>query len=246
MSLIPFQKMPPRRLTEDARQYAYRILRHFILNLQLPPGRKINEVELADTLNISRTPVHDTLYKLSRKNLVEIIPQKGAFVSRIDHLRIEQTLWIHIHLGTAMIHNIFIKNVKPPQFDILYHNLQQQEDYLAQNDLTQSARLITEYYQLLFELAGNMNHIWESVQKAGMDLQRLLYLSTSNLSVAQNYLADLTSLTDALAVRDTDRSCTIYRHHLTRILLPVPALIECYPDYFAVPDDRSKGLSYQE
>ncbi|MEY8354235.1 GntR family transcriptional regulator [Lachnospiraceae bacterium 54-53] len=252
MSLLPLQKLPPRRPAEDARQYAYRILRHFILNLHLPPGRKMNEVELANALSISRTPVHDTLYKLSRKNLVDIIPQKGAFVSRIDSGRIEQTLWIHTQLGTAMLQNIFIRNVKAPQFDILYHNLQQQEDYLEQGDLSQSVRLITDYYRLLYELAGKMDHIWDSVQKAGMDLQRLLYLSASNASVARDFLVDLTALTDALAGRDTDRACTIYHHHLSRIHLLIPPLKECYPDYFMADREEKtesmvqnrKGLLY--
>ncbi|GLC78373.1 GntR family transcriptional regulator [Lacrimispora brassicae] len=253
MSLIPFQKLPPRRHTEDARQYAYRIIRHFILNLHLPPGRKMNEVELADVLSISRTPVHDTLYKLSRKNLVDIIPQKGAFVSRIDIHRIQQTLWIHKQLGTAMIQNIFIRNVKRPQFDILYHNLMQQEDYLAQGDLSQSVRLITDYYRLLYDLAGKMDYIWEPVQKAGMDLQRLLYLSVSDASVTEDFLKDLTALTDALAARDTDRACTIYHHHLARILLLISPLTERYPDYFieSIKErtdnlQEQKGLLYEK
>lgn len=252
MSLIPLQKLSPRRRTEDARQYAYRIIRHFILNLHLPPGRKMNEVDLADALNISRTPVHDTLYKLSRKNLVDIIPQKGAFVSRIDSERIEQTLWIYNQLGIAMIQNIFVRNIKRPQFDILYHNLHQQEDYLEQGDLSQSARLINDYYRLLYELAGKMDYIWDSLQKASMDLQRLLYLSTSSASVTKDFLMDLTALTDALAARNTDQACTIYHHHLSRILLLISPLMENYPDYFIEEQEdkmdsilqNQKGLLY--
>jgi DNA-binding GntR family transcriptional regulator len=248
MSLIPFQKLSPRRHTEDARQYAYRIIRHFILNLHLPPGRKMNEVELADALNISRTPVHDTLYKLSRKNLIDIIPQKGAFVSKIDNGRIEQTLWIHKQLGTAMIQNIFIRNVKRPQFDVLYHHLQELEDYLSQGDLSHSVRLITDYYHLLYELGGKMDYIWEAVQKASMDLQRLLYLAASDSSVTEDFINDLTALTDALAARNNDRACTIYRHHLSRIQLLISSLQECYPDYFleSQPDFETSGFQNQK
>ncbi len=246
MSLIPFQKLPPRRRTEDARQYAYRIIRHFILNLQLPPGRKMNEVELAEALNISRTPVHDTLYKLSRKNLVDIVPQKGAFVSGISVHRIEQTLWIYKHLGTAMLQNIFIRNVKQTQFDILYHTLHQLEDYLAQEDFTQPALLINDYYRLLYELAGKMDHVWEPVQKVGMDLQRLLFLSTMAPSVTRDFLKDLTALTDSLVKRDTDRACTIYHHHLSRILLLVQPLRDSYPSYFIDGSTEQKGFLNDE
>lgn len=232
MPLLPLQKISPRKSSEDARQYAYRVIRYFILNLHLPPGRKMNEVELAEALDISRTPVHDTLNKLSRKNLVEVIPQKGAFVSKIDTGRIEHTLWIHNQLGTAMLKNIFVRNVKRPQFDILYLTLQQLEEYLIHDDFSQSARIITEYYRLLYELGGKMDYIWESVQIASMDLQRFLYLSTGDLAVAKDFLTDLTMLTDALAERNTDRACTIYHHHLSRISLLLPPLMEHNPDYF--------------
>lgn len=232
MSLIPLKKIPVRNHSEDARQYAYRIILYFILNLHLPPGRKMNETELADALSISRTPVHDTLYKLSRKNLVDIYPQKGAFVSRIDINRIEQILWTHKQLGTAMIQNIFIQKVKWPEFDILYHNLAHQREYLVQRDLAESVRLFTEYHHLLYDLAGKMDFIWDSVQKAGMDLKRLLYLSVSDVPVTEVFLSDLTALTDALAARNTDQACAIYQHHLARFLLLICPLQEQYPDYF--------------
>jgi len=254
MSLIPLQKLTPRKHKEDARQYAYRIIRHFILNLHLPPGRKMNEATLADALSISRTPIHDTLYKLSRKKLVDIIPQKGAFESRIDINRIEQSLWIHKQLGSAMIQNIYIRKMKRPEFDILYYNLMQQEDFLTQGDLSQSVRLITEYHHQLYVLAGKMEFIWDSVQKSGMDLQRLLFLSASDAYVTAVFLSDLTALTDALAERDTDRACIIYQHHLARLLLLISPLKERYPEYFIAGNkectdtslETQKGLPYEK
>ena len=91
MSLLPFDannRMIARRPTEDARQYAYRVIKNCILELFLPPGQKMNEADLASSLNVSRTPVHDTFTRLSREKLVDVIPQRGAFVSRIDSERI--------------------------------------------------------------------------------------------------------------------------------------------------------------
>lgn len=232
MSLIPIQKLPPRRRTEDARGYAYRAIRHSIMTLQLLPGQKMNETDLANALDVSRTPVHDTLTRLSRECLVDIIPQKGAFVSRIDARRIEQAVWIHTHLGTAILQSIYIKDVKKPQLDVLYYGLRQLDGCLAQGDLSQSVRLITGYYQQLYDLAGGMDHVWSSVQTADTDLRRLLYLSASNPTVAEGFLCELTSLTDALASRDNDHACAIYRQHLSRILMLIPPLSQRHPDYF--------------
>ena len=114
MSLLPFDannRMIARRPTEDARQYAYRVIKNCILELFLPPGQKMNEADLASSLNVSRTPVHDTFTRLSREKLVDVIPQRGAFVSRIDSERIEHAIWLHTRLGTSMLYTIFIKNV---------------------------------------------------------------------------------------------------------------------------------------
>lgn len=237
MSLVPFpnQNMPVRRPSEDARQYAYRIIKNCILDLLLLPGQKMNEVGLASSLNISRTPVHDSFFKLSGENLVDIIPKRGAFVSRIDRRRIEDAVWIHSKLGTSALQSIYIKNVTEAQLQILYHQTHQLDDYLFQGDLTQSARILTEYYRQLYVLAGDMDMVWNSVQKMDMDLRRLLYLASSSTSVVEGFLCELNGLADALVKRDHDRACAIYSRHMSHILLLIAPLAEHNPQYFSPP-----------
>ena len=91
LALFQNQTLPARRPSEDARQYAYRIIRKFILELHLLPGQKMNEADLASSLNMSRTPIHDSFFKLSRENLVDVIPKRGAFVSKIDQKRMDSS-----------------------------------------------------------------------------------------------------------------------------------------------------------
>ena len=235
MSLIPFQDnhVPARRPSEDARQYAYRIIKNCILDLLLIPGQKMNEVDLASTLNVSRTPVHDSFFKLSRENLVDVIPKRGAFVSKIDSQRIEEAVWLHTKLGTSMIQSIYVKNVPESQLRVLHYQVHQLDDYMFQGDLTQAARILTEYYRQLYILAGDMELVWASVQKVDMDLRRLLYLASS--STSEGFLCELTSLADALIKRDYDKACLIYSHHMSRMLLLMTPLKEHNPQYFTKP-----------
>ena len=54
-----------------------------ILDNTLEPNAQINIDEMAAQLNVSRTPVHDTLMQLQNKGLVKIVPYAGCFVYRI-------------------------------------------------------------------------------------------------------------------------------------------------------------------
>ena len=47
----------------------------------LAPGARLGEVELADRLGVSRTPVREALSRLAAEGLVEIAPNRGARVA---------------------------------------------------------------------------------------------------------------------------------------------------------------------
>lgn len=62
---------------------AYHIIKDLVLNRNLAPGEKLNENELARALEISRTPIREALRRLEGEGLVEIVPRRGVFVTRI-------------------------------------------------------------------------------------------------------------------------------------------------------------------
>src|SRR5512139_2864913 len=72
------QKIQSSNLSLGSR--AYQELRRIILEGQVGPGKKLNEGELAKALGISRTPIREAINRLEKEGLVEIFPQRGAFV----------------------------------------------------------------------------------------------------------------------------------------------------------------------
>ena len=62
----------------------YELLKKRIINLEYEPGLVLNEVDIADEFNISRTPVRKIFHQLHNDKLLNIIPRFGAQVPAID------------------------------------------------------------------------------------------------------------------------------------------------------------------
>lgn len=57
-------------------------LEEMILNGAIPEGERLDEVRLAEKFGVSRTPLREALQRLSQTGLVELLPRRGAFVSK--------------------------------------------------------------------------------------------------------------------------------------------------------------------
>ncbi|QJT07579.1 GntR family transcriptional regulator [Oceanidesulfovibrio marinus] len=59
-------------------------LRHEIITGKIPPGSKLNEVELANRYGVSRPPLREAFRKLEYEKLVNNIPRRGTFVTELS------------------------------------------------------------------------------------------------------------------------------------------------------------------
>ncbi|KAB2336709.1 GntR family transcriptional regulator [Cytobacillus depressus] len=61
--------------------HVYTHIKTAILARKLAPGKQLIENRISDTLKVSRTPIRNALKNLAAKGLVDIVPNKGAFVT---------------------------------------------------------------------------------------------------------------------------------------------------------------------
>ncbi|RVI35555.1 GntR family transcriptional regulator, partial [Sinorhizobium meliloti] len=81
------QNIKPQRVLsaiEAVGPQVYRILREQIIQAELAPGARISEAEIARSLSISRQPVREAFIKLAEEGLVQVLPQRGTYVTRIS------------------------------------------------------------------------------------------------------------------------------------------------------------------
>ena len=66
------------------RELVYEELKRQILRGKITPGTRMMEVELAEEMGVSRTPVREAIRKLEKEGLVTIEPRRGAYASEIS------------------------------------------------------------------------------------------------------------------------------------------------------------------
>ena len=74
------------------RDVVFNTLRQAILKGELAPGERLMEIQLAEKLGVSRTPIREAIRKLELEGLVLMIPRKGAEVARISEKSMRDVL----------------------------------------------------------------------------------------------------------------------------------------------------------
>jgi DNA-binding GntR family transcriptional regulator len=68
----------------NTNEKVYNVVLERILNLEYKPGEVLEEKKIAGEFSISRTPVRESLLKLSNKSMINMIPRIGTYVTQID------------------------------------------------------------------------------------------------------------------------------------------------------------------
>ena len=74
------------------RDVVFNTLRQAILRGELKPGERLMEIQLANKLGVSRTPIREAIRKLELEGLVLMIPRKGAEVAEITEKSLKDVL----------------------------------------------------------------------------------------------------------------------------------------------------------
>jgi DNA-binding GntR family transcriptional regulator len=89
----------PKLLTETVLAH----IRSAIVSGDLPLGSALSERQLAQRLNVSKTPVREALVQLKTEGLVDIIPQKGAYVFTLAALEVVEICEFRLTIESAAL-----------------------------------------------------------------------------------------------------------------------------------------------
>lgn len=210
LSLPALEDAPRPSVTDQV----FDLLQRHILSLDLPPGSKMSEVEVAQQMGVSRQPVRDAFYRLSKLGFLNIRPQRATTVSLISEAAILRAKFIRTALE-AETFKMACETLTTPDLEALQHLIDRQAEAISRDARSDFHTLDDRFHREICERSG-VGFAWDLIHesKAHMDRVRMLSLSTASQKMA---LQEHIRILDAITRHDSDAAIALLREHLSRI-----------------------------
>ncbi len=222
-------KITERTPRETGRDYALRIIKENLVNLELAPGSQISENELAEILHISRTPVREALIELAKVKVIEIVPQKKSLVTPLNEELIEEARFLRSAVETAVI-SLVCEKRSEEDLRSFEDNLKLQNFCLANGMSGKLMQLDDDFHRAFYEIARKME-VYGLMQNMAIHFDRVrnmaLY-SVPELKIVQDHEAIL----EAVREQNGRKAKALLEKHLERYRIDAAAIKERFPDYF--------------
>ena len=214
---------------ESNRDYAFRVIRENIIKLVLKPGTMLSEQDLADELELSRTPVHEALQELSKSKIIEVFPQKGSLVSLIDLELIEEAVFVRATLESAVTAQA-AETATEDDIKYLKDNLELQEFLLKQNNIDKFMETDNTFHKKMYSITNKMQ-CYYMVKSMNIHHDRFRELRVHG-GDRSPIIPQHKQILQAFIDHQPDQAYEVSLAHINRTKLDAQEIQRKYPQYF--------------
>jgi len=206
-------KSPPVKEAQvSLNQKAYTEIRRRILNGELSTETPLSEYQLAEELELSRTPVREAIKRLEREGLVQSIPNRGTFVAELTARDISEIYQVREQLeGFAA--RIAAETMSDESINML------EEEIRVLNTLASEGRLVEivdsdiRLHKLIIASTQNSRLI-ELLGTLDDQMHRVRAVFPQSSQWLEATLAEHTDIVKAIKARDGGRAEKAMKAHL--------------------------------
>jgi DNA-binding GntR family transcriptional regulator len=206
-------------------------LRRLIIALELPPGSRLSEQDIAERHGVSRQPVREALIGLARTRLVEIQPQRGTTVVKISVRKMMESRFVREAIETAVVRRA-CSSFDTQSRERIDDLLELQEQAARRDDHAAFQRYDELFHIALAEGAG-CPLAWEAVQDIKAHMDRVCQLTLPGPEAMLPLIDQHRAIMAAIDTRDEDAAADAMRRHLTEILRALPRVESEHPELFS-------------
>ena len=140
------------------RDVVFNTLREAILRGELKPGERLMEIQLANKLGVSRTPIREAIRKLELEGLVLMIPRKGAEVAQITEKSLRDVLEVRRALENLAVQLACLR-MSPQTLADLKAAARAFEEILGGEDVTAVAEADVTFHDVIYMATDNQRLI---------------------------------------------------------------------------------------
>lgn len=136
------------------KEQVYKIIKDKIIGGEIKPGDWLQEIKLAKTLNVSRSPVREVLKELVGEGLLENIPNKGVFVKILRKKDIYNIFEFREVMEKFAIERS-VELASEEDFEVLDEIFLKMKKKYDKNDVNEYCKIDTELHNMLFVMSRN-------------------------------------------------------------------------------------------
>jgi DNA-binding GntR family transcriptional regulator len=193
-------------------ELAYQEIRRQILDSEMPAGFQITEQDLAERLQISRTPTREALLRLAAEGLIEIWPRHGMRVKHISVDDLREIYEILTSLESTAAGLAASRKLPSHIIPAMRRSIAEMNDALARDDLKEWANSDERFHRLLAEASGNKRLV-ELVDTYYGQAHRLRMMTLRMRPKPLNSNRDHKAVVDAIASHNVQDAEQIHRQH---------------------------------
>jgi DNA-binding GntR family transcriptional regulator len=219
--------LPTRRSTADI---IFGQLRDEIMSLEILPGTKLSEAEVAAKFGVSRQPVREALNLLSSEDLVTIQPQKATRVRQFSSAKIATARFVRRAIEVEVL-----KSACENWSDVCRPGLERclaAQDRAVKNHDTKEFHALDEEFHALLTEAGQVPFAFEGIKAQKAYVDRICVLSLKNADEMTDLVRDHRLIFNCVSQKDAAGAEAALRVHLARIEKTIEAVRQANSEYF--------------
>ena len=139
---------------QPLREMVLNVLREAIMFGKLPPGERLMEVQLAEELGVSRTPVREAIRHLELEGFVVMVPRKGAYVASLSAKDITNVFEVRTAME-VLAAGLAAERATPEEVEELRRLCDGCSQVWANDDMESWTKLDNSFHDLIYKSTHN-------------------------------------------------------------------------------------------
>lgn len=199
-------------------------LRTAIIAGVLKPGERLMEIQLAEELGVSRTPVREAIRTLEQEGFVEMLPRRGTYVANISIKDVLDVYEIRIALD-VLAAGLAVKRITGDELDKLNQKLVQIRQAVEQGSMESIVKYDWEFHEVLYRASGN-ERLFGIINNLREQITRLRVTSMNYPGRVIDTLVEHELLVESIAKKDVELAKKYAYEHMVNAEKTVLKAIE--------------------